>query len=40
MCELRVQVDGRPFPVLYAFNPLRNPILLPGADKTGMTTST
>ena len=35
MRELRVQVDGRPFRVLYAFNPLRNAVLLLGGDKTG-----
>ena len=33
--ELRVQSRGRPFRVFYAFNPLRNAILLIGADKTG-----
>lgn len=33
--ELRVQVDGRPFRVLYAFNPLRNATLLLGGDKMG-----
>ncbi len=35
MRELRIQVDGRPFRVLYAFNPLRTGILLLGGDKTG-----
>jgi len=35
MRELRVQVGGRPFRVLYAFNPLRTAILLIGGDKTG-----
>jgi hypothetical protein len=35
MRELRVQVQGRPFRVLYAFNPKRNAILLVGGDKTG-----
>jgi hypothetical protein len=35
MRELRIQVDGHPYRVLYAFNPLRNAILLLGGDKTG-----
>lgn len=35
MRELRIQVSGRPFRVLYAFNPERNAILLIGGDKTG-----
>lgn len=35
MRELRVQIDGRPFRVFYAFNPLRAAILLIGGDKTG-----
>ena len=35
MRELRIQIGGRPFRVLYAFNPLRNAILLIGGDKTG-----
>jgi len=35
MRELRVQVQGRPLRVLYAFNPKRNAILLVGGDKTG-----
>ncbi len=35
MRELRVQNQGRPYRVLYAFNPLRNAILLLGGDKTG-----
>jgi len=35
MRELRVQSQGRPYRVLYAFNPLRNAILLLGGDKTG-----
>ncbi len=35
MRELRVQVDGRPFRVLYAFDPRRAAILLIGGDKTG-----
>ena len=33
--ELRIQCDGSPYRVLYAFNPLRNAILLLGGDKTG-----
>jgi hypothetical protein len=35
MRELRVQVRGKPFRVLYAFNPQRAAILLLGGDKTG-----
>lgn len=35
MRELRIQHQGRPFRVLYAFNPERNAILLIGGDKTG-----
>ena len=35
MRELRVQCEGNPYRVLYAFNPLRNAILLLGGDKTG-----
>ncbi len=35
MRELRIQVQGRPFRVLYAFNPKRAAILLAGGDKTG-----
>ena len=35
MRELRVQIQGRPFRVLYAFNPKRTAILLIGGDKTG-----
>lgn len=35
MRELRVQVKGRPYRVLYAFDPLRVAILLIGGDKTG-----
>lgn len=34
MRELRVQVHGKPFRVLYVFNPKRTAILLVG-DKTG-----
>jgi hypothetical protein len=35
MRELRVQVKGRPFRILYAFDPRRVAILLIGGDKTG-----
>jgi hypothetical protein len=35
MRELRVQHDGRPYRILYAFNPRRTGILLIGGDKTG-----
>jgi len=35
MRELRAQCEGNPIRVLYAFNPLRNAILLLGGDKTG-----
>ncbi len=35
MRELRIQVGGRPFRVLYAFNPQRTAILLIGGDKSG-----
>jgi hypothetical protein len=35
MRELRVQHAGRPFRVLYAFDPRRAAILLIGGDKTG-----
>jgi hypothetical protein len=35
MRELRVQHAGRPYRVLYAFDPLRSAILLIGGDKTG-----
>jgi hypothetical protein len=35
MRELRVQRAGRPYRVLYAFDPLRTAILLIGGDKTG-----
>ena len=35
MRELRIQHEGRPYRVLYAFNPLRTAILLLGGDKTG-----
>ncbi len=35
MRELRIQHQGRPFRVLYAFDPRRSAILLLGGDKTG-----
>ncbi len=35
MRELRVQYRGRPYRVLYAFDPRRVAILLVGGDKTG-----
>jgi hypothetical protein len=35
MRELRIQHQGRPYRVLYAFDPRRNAILLIGGDKTG-----
>ena len=35
MRELRVQHQGRPYRVLYAFNPRRAALLLIGGDKTG-----
>jgi hypothetical protein len=35
MRELRVQHQGRPYRVLYAFDPRRAAILLLGGDKTG-----
>jgi len=35
MRELRVQHDGRPYRILYAFDPRRCAILLLGGDKTG-----
>lgn len=35
MRELRVQHEGRPYRVLYAFDPRRTGILLIGGDKTG-----
>lgn len=35
MRELRVQHEGKPIRVLYAFNPQRTGILLIGGDKTG-----
>lgn len=36
MRELRVQIGGRPFRILYAFDPRRVAILLIGGDKTGI----
>ena len=35
MRELRIQHEGRPYRILYAFDPRRNAILLIGGDKTG-----
>lgn len=35
MRELRVQHAGRPYRILYAFDPRRSAILLLGGDKTG-----
>ena len=35
MRELRIQHQGRPYRVLYAFDPERNAVLLIGGDKTG-----
>jgi hypothetical protein len=35
MRELRVQHGGRPYRILYAFDPRRTAILLIGGDKTG-----
>ena len=35
MRELRIQHEGRPYRVLYAFDPNRNAVLLIGGDKTG-----
>ena len=33
--ELRVQHEGRPYRLFYAFNPLRTALMLIGGDKTG-----
>lgn len=33
--ELRIQHKGRPYRVLYAFDPLRQAVMLCGGDKTG-----
>jgi hypothetical protein len=35
MRELRIQHEGHPYRVLYAFDPRRTAILLIGGDKTG-----
>jgi len=35
MRELRIQHEGRPYRVLYAFDPRRTAMLLVGGDKTG-----
>jgi hypothetical protein len=35
MRELRIQHAGRPYRVLYAFDPRRSALLLLGGDKTG-----
>jgi hypothetical protein len=35
MRELRVQHEGRPYRIIYAFDPRRSAILLIGGDKTG-----
>jgi hypothetical protein len=35
MRELRIQHEGRPYRVLYAFDPIRVALLLLGGDKTG-----
>jgi hypothetical protein len=35
MRELRVQHHGRPYRILYAFDPRRSALLLIGGDKTG-----
>ena len=35
MRELRIQYEGRPYRVLYAFDPSRTAFLLLGGDKTG-----
>ncbi len=35
MRELRIQYHGRPYRVLYAFDPRRVVVLLIGGDKTG-----
>ena len=35
MRELRIQHQGRPYRVLYAFDPQRSAVLLIGGDKTG-----
>jgi hypothetical protein len=35
MRELRIQHQGRPYRLLYAFDPKRAAVLLIGGDKTG-----
>jgi hypothetical protein len=35
MRELRIQHAGKPYRVLYAFDPFRQAILLVGGEKTG-----
>ena len=35
MRELRIQHQGRPYRVLYAFDPWRSALLILGGDKTG-----
>jgi len=35
MRELRIQHAGRPYRVLYAFDPRRSALILIGGDKTG-----
>ena len=35
MRELRIQHSGRPYRILYAFDPKRIAVLLIGGDKTG-----
>lgn len=40
MRELRIQHEGRPYRVLYAFDPRRTAILPIGGDKTGNTDGT
>jgi hypothetical protein len=35
MRELRIQHEGRPYRVLYAFDPARSALLILGGDKTG-----
>jgi hypothetical protein len=35
MRELRIQHEGRPYRVLYAFDPTRSAFLILGGDKTG-----
>lgn len=33
--ELRIQHDGRPYRAFYAFDPIRQAVMLCGGDKTG-----